>query len=98
MLSTDHQELKEEVEAIVDEILQKVSEIISEKFFKRNCIKFYHEQLMKALEEVLNVFDKTKPRTNFEDVIGAWKNDQPAKLSPPDNLITPKFFIQNEIN
>jgi SpoVK/Ycf46/Vps4 family AAA+-type ATPase len=96
MLSSE-QEFKE-MEAIVDEILEKVSEIISEKFFKANCVKIYHEEMMKALEEVLNVFDKPKPRTNFEDVIETWKNDFPAKQSPPDTLITPKFHIRNEIN
>ena len=53
---------------------------------------------MEALGEILNIYDKPKPCTDFEATIEAWKRDRLAQLSLPDNLIAPRFFLKNENN
>ena len=60
--------------------------------------KTYHEIFMEALGEILNIYDKPKPCTDFEATIEAWKRDRLAQLSLPDNLIAPRFFLKNENN
>lgn len=94
---TSTEELKM-VEEIVIEILDEAFQIIDDRSDNVKVAKLYHDLFMEALGEVLYVYDKPKPCTDFEATIDAWKRDRPAQLSSPDNLITPRFFLKNESN
>lgn len=95
MLSDE--ELKN-IDKIVMEIVEKALTIIEARFNNVKMVKMYHNIFMEALGEILNVYDKPKPCTDFEATIEAWKRDRPAQVSSPDNLITPRFYFKNENN
>jgi hypothetical protein len=82
-----------EISIIVEEIVEKASQIVIDKCLKLNSVEVYHEIFMEALKKVLDVYDLPKPCKNFESTIDAWKKDRPAQLAVPDTLITPKFLI-----
>lgn len=87
-----------EILNIVEEIVKKASEIIAEKSNKLEYVKVYHEIFIESLKEVLNVYDMPKPCVNFDATVEAWKQDRPAQLAIPDNLITSKLYLKSEIN
>lgn len=83
---------------IVIEIVEKASQIIDAHSNNIKMAKTYHEIFMEALGEIMNVYDKPKPCTDFEATIEAWKRDRPTQLSSPDNLVAPRFYLKNENN
>lgn len=87
-----------EIMTIVEEIVEKASEFVDEKFYKLKTVEVYHEIFIEALKDVFDVYDLPKPCVNFETTIDAWKKDQPAQPAVPDNLITPKLFLKSESN
>lgn len=88
----------EDVKIIVDEIVEKATQIVLDKFQKFKTVGIYHEIFIKVLEEILKVYDMPKPCINFESTITSWKQDRPSQPAIPDSLITPKLFLKSEKN
>jgi hypothetical protein len=86
--SNSSSESQKIVEEIIDDILTETFIQIETKSYKWEAVELYHERLMKALKEVLNVYEMPKPTTDHSHIIAAWEKDKPAKPSCPDSLIT----------
>lgn len=75
------------VKEVVEEMFTAAFDQITEKTYKLQCVELYHTALMKALKDILDVYDMPKPRTDHSNIIEAWKRDKPAKPSKPDSLL-----------
>lgn len=71
---------------IVEELVAISVDQIIEKDLKSKCVAVYYDDLKSSLEEILEVYEKPKPRKDHSSVIEAWKRDKPAKPSKPDIL------------
>lgn len=83
-----------EINILVEEIIVKATEVIIEKFYKIKSVELYHEIFVEALTEIIHIYNMPKPCTEFESTIDAWKQDRPAQLAVPDNLITSKLYLK----
>lgn len=84
---TDAQEVYEIARGIVEDALTNAFLQIDNNNYKLCCVRLHYDALTTALEDILNVYDKPKPCNDHSHIIGAWKQDKPAKPSDPDILI-----------
>lgn len=72
---------------VVNDLLETMFTQVTSKTYKLKNAALYYDSLKQALQDILNIYDKPKPRIDHSLVIEAWKRDKPAKPSPTDSLI-----------
>lgn len=85
------EEANEIVNEIVDDLLLATFDNIDLKVYNFKLIEMHFETLHKALEDILDAYEKPEPCNDHTHIIDAWKRDKPSKPSEPDSLI--KGFI-----
>lgn len=73
--------------AIIDDLLSITFDQITHKADRSKSVAFYFDILKQALEDIAEVYDKSKPSNDHSHVIEAWNRDKAAIPSAPDNLI-----------
>lgn len=73
--------------ATINDLLSITFDQIIHKADRSKSVAFHFDIVMQALEEIVGVYDKSKPTNDHSHVIEAWNRDKAAMPSAPDNLI-----------
>lgn len=71
----------------IEDVLDATFITLNSKAYKLKCTAMYQEILSLALKDVVEIYDKKKPRTDHSSIIEDWQRDKPAKPSKPDSLM-----------